>query len=68
VRVLKASDYVINNLSGNFEMREGAFRLSAVIFFDEHSIAVQHLEACVGSLHVVVNVTVVRSIIKTCNE
>lgn len=32
MHVLKASDYVINNLSGNSEMREGAFRLLAVIF------------------------------------
>jgi len=43
-----ATDCVRNNLSGNFEMREGAFCLSAVIFLMEHSIAVWHLEACVG--------------------
>jgi hypothetical protein len=30
--VLKASDYVKFNLSGNFEMRDGAFGTSAVIF------------------------------------
>lgn len=32
MHVLKASDCVVNNLSGNFEKREGAFRLLAVIF------------------------------------
>ena len=48
--MLKASDCVRNNLSGNFEMREGAFRSSAVIFLMKTVFGSMCKETVFGSM------------------